>query len=103
MKDPYWSLWGRLKSCDRRNNEYERRHNELSERWQEADGLEESCLREELERFERRVFRSYFPIRKLEFSYFENELHWTAPDGTNRCKAIKNDVHAVNTLRKLDL
>ena len=96
--DPYWSLWGCLKSQDRRWRVIEE-----SDDMEAGGGWRYKCAVAAQEEVE--AERHDLPVTGLSVSYDGEHIVVNPPNSswkTNIAKKVKDDRHAVNCLRKLD-
>lgn len=94
--DPYWSLWGRIKSDERRLQ----RANDMHRDADEIDGYIGDCLHEKANEIEQLVDEGQcLPIRRLTVSV-DLATNIISVGGID--KKYRSDSHAVNFLRKLD-
>jgi hypothetical protein len=93
--DPYWSLWGRLKSLSREEARLARQ----IEAALEDDGFSAECALENIEYRQEELDRRtpLLPVRRVEVHY-DGAALWIG----QRKKRVNGDAHAVNALRKLD-
>jgi hypothetical protein len=97
--DPYWSLWGRLKSQHRRLKAIE-----TSDDMEAGGGLRYKCAVADYEDVEAEEY--HLPVSGVSVSYDGECVVLFAPDpswASNIVKSVKSDSHAVNFLRKMDI
>ena len=96
--DPYWSLWGRLKSQNRRSKAIEE-----SDDMEAGGGWRYKCAVAAQDEVDAEEY--HLPVTGLSVSYNGEDIVVSAPNSSwtsNIVKKIKDDRHAVNFLRKLD-
>jgi hypothetical protein len=97
--DPYWSLWGRLKSRHGKDEAVREEVNDLPDVGSRFYDEMAAEIQEDHEH-DRRVPR--LPRRKVELDYDGRNLRILLPGLEEVAKPVHSDTHAVNTLRKLD-
>lgn len=95
MKDEYWSIWGKIKSAARRSANVQDMYEDAGE----AGGLFRHVIEERAAENENNIPDVTLPKRGVSVWLVGHDEICV---GDTYRKIIRNDAHAVNTLRKLD-